>query len=95
MGETAGNLMDRDEMTQQISPTETVNLIDLLADFAEIGFGLACVVREFCAGPLASGRVFPVRLTQPLPERYVGACWAKDTPLSPCAREFLRLLQGA
>ena len=78
-----------------LTPAVELGAHSLLADFAEIGFGLACVVREFCAGPLASGRVFPVRLTQPLPERYVGACWAKDTPLSPCAREFLRLLQRA
>ena len=46
MGETAGNLMDRDEMTQQISPTETVNLIDLLADFAERSRGIVMLIMK-------------------------------------------------
>lgn len=78
-----------------LAPAVELGAHSLLADFAEIGFGIACVVREFCSGPLDSGRVFPVRLAQSLPPRYVGACWAKDVPLSPCAREFLKLLQSA
>ena len=38
--------MDRDEMTQQISPTETVNLIDLLADFAERSRGIVMLIMK-------------------------------------------------
>ena len=76
-----------------LAPAVELGAHSLLADFAAIGFGLACVVREFCEQALASGRVFAVSLDQPLPERYVGACWAKDVPLSPSAREFLSLLQ--
>ena len=78
----------------ELAPAVELGAHSLLADFAEIGFGLACVVREFCAQPLESGKVFPVRLAPPLPPRYIGACWAKDVPLTACASEFLSRLQS-
>ena len=40
------NLLDRDDMTQQISPTESVSVIDLLADFAERSRGIVVLIMK-------------------------------------------------
>lgn len=65
---------------------------DLLPGFAAIGFGLSCVVKEFCESDLNSGIVKPVNLTTPIPPRHIGACYPKDVPPTRAAVEFLRLL---
>lgn len=65
----------------------------LLAEFAEIGLGVACVVRQFCKEPLQQGRVFPISLQKPIPPRNVGACYRKGIPLTAEAEEFLRFLE--
>lgn len=65
---------------------------DLLTGFATIGFGLSCVVKEFCEKDLRSGVVKPVTLTSPIPPRYIGACWQSEVPLSRAGEEFLKLL---
>lgn len=65
---------------------------DLLTGFAAIGFGLSCVVKEFCEKDLKSGVVKPVALTFPIPPRHIGACRQKGVPLSRAGDEFLKLL---
>lgn len=68
---------------------------ELLPSFAAIGFGIACVVAEFCTRQLDEGVVFPVQLVPPVPPRSIGACWLKDMPLSAAAAELMRLLHDA
>ena len=77
----------------QLSPQIELGAHGLLPDFAAIGFGLACVVQEFCGKELADGTVFPVRLRPAIPPRAVGACWLCAMELSGAAKEFLRLLE--
>ncbi len=83
--------------TQGIEPAPEIELgaHELLASFAAIGFGIACVVEEFCTRPLEEGVVFPIRLVPPVPARSIGACWMKDMPLSAAAAELMRLLHDA
>ena len=78
----------------QLSPQIELGAHGLLPDFAAIGFGLACVVQEFCRKELADGTVFPVRLRPAIPPRAVGACWLCAMELSGAAKEFLHLLEG-
>ena len=73
----------------QLSPQIELGAHGLLPD----GFGLACVVQEFCGKELADGTVFPVRLRPAIPPRAVGACWLCAMELSGAAKEFLRLLE--
>ena len=72
----------------QLSPQIELGAHGLLPDFAAIGFGLACVVQEFCGKELADGTVFPVRLRPAIPPRAVGACWLCAMELSGAAKEF-------
>ncbi len=77
-----------------LEPRIELGAHSLLPSFAAIGFGLACVVREFCRKELEEGTVFPVQMKTPLPARFVGACWRADVPLTAAAAEFLRLVEG-
>lgn len=78
-----------------LAPRIELGAHSLLSSFAAIGFGLACVVEEFCQKELRDGTVFPIRLKKPIPPRHVGACWIKELPLSAAAAEFLHLLTDA
>lgn len=76
-----------------LKPEIELGAHELLAEFAAIGLGAACVVRQFCQRPLREGRVFTIPLETPIPSRFVGACYREGIPLSGAAEEFLRLLQ--
>ena len=65
----------------------------LLPEFAAIGLGVACVVRQFCSELLEAGRIFEVPLETPIPPRNVGACYRAGIPLTTEAEEFLRFLE--
>lgn len=78
----------------RLEPRIELGAHSLLPSFAAIGFGLACVVREFCRKELEEGTVFPVQMKTPLPARFVGACWRAAVPLTAAAAEFLRLVEG-
>lgn len=75
-----------------IQPEFELGSIDLLVQFARIGLGIACVIREFVAEELAKGTLHEIRLDVPLPPRRVGLVTLKDVPLSAAASRFLEKL---
>jgi DNA-binding transcriptional LysR family regulator len=75
-----------------IRPEFELGSIDLLVQFARIGLGIACVIREFVAEELARGTLHEIRLDVPLPPRRVGLVTLKDVPLSAAASRFLEKL---
>ena len=62
------------EQGVRLAPEIELGAHELLPSFAAIGFGLACVVQEFCQKELAEGVVFPLHLVPPVPARSIGAC---------------------
>lgn len=82
-----GNIMllDRNNMTRhyidaylnenQIVPNQLleVTTMDLLIEFARIGLGVGCVIREFVAGDLAAGRLIEIPLSAPIRKRTVAS----------------------
>ena len=76
-----------------LAPEIELGAHELLSSFAAIGFGLACVVQEFCQKALKEETVFPVDLSPAIPPRAIGACWWRSVPLSEAAAELLRLLE--
>lgn len=78
-----------------LTPEIELGSSDLLVEFAAVGLGVACVVREFVGPELRSGRLFEVRLTEELPARGAGIVTMKDVPLSRAAGEFARLLRSS
>ncbi|MVP01171.1 LysR family transcriptional regulator [Paenibacillus lutrae] len=75
-----------------IQPEIELGSLDLLLEFASMGFGLACVVREFAEDDLARMGLCEVRLEQPLPPRKAGIITLKDVPLNTAAKRFVELL---
>ena len=75
-----------------IQPEFELGSIDLIVQFARIGLGIACVIREFVAEELARGTLHEIRLDVPLPPRRVGLATLKDVPLSAAASRFLEKL---
>ena len=68
-----------------------VTSMDLLIEFAKIGMGAACVIREFVQKELDLKELLEVPLGIALPPREIGfACLKESMDLSP-VREFLAL----
>ena len=85
----SGNLMllDKNNITRHyIDDYMTVNDIvannllevttmDLLIEFARIGLGIGCVIKEFVKEDLDSGRLAQLKLDTPIHKRTVGFLW--------------------
>ena len=67
---------------------------DLLDDYAGIGVGIACVIREFTPSIGTEEGLFEIKLDKPVPERGVGVCYLEDISLSAAARRFVELVKG-
>lgn len=49
-----------------------VSTMDLLIEFAKIGIGVSCVIRDFVQSELDSGQLVEIPLQQPVPSRNIG-----------------------
>ena len=78
----------------RLKPEIELGAHDLLLQFADIGLGVACVIREFSQEWLASGRLVEVELAHPVPPRAVGLCTLRGMPQSSAAQRFIELLLG-
>ncbi|MGN0152997.1 MAG: LysR family transcriptional regulator [Lachnospiraceae bacterium] len=65
-----------------------INNMDLLIDFAAIGMGVACVVREFVASYIESGQVIEIPLDYDIPERTVGFIYNEHS-LNTTTKKFI------
>ena len=73
-----------------ISPSQIleINNMDLLIDFAAIGMGVACVVREFIVSYIESGQVIELPLDYEIPKRTIGFIYPEHG-LNATAGKFL------
>lgn len=67
---------------------------DLLVDFARIGLGIACVLRESALEEIEKGNLFEVKIKEGLPSRKLGICFMKNLSLSRAALAFIQMLQS-
>lgn len=83
--------VDRRFLERGVTLTPEIELgsYDLLLDFAEIGLGIACVIREFANERLQNGRLFEIKLESPLKKRAIGVCHLKSIALSTAAAAFI------
>lgn len=75
-----------------LKPAIELGSLELVADFARIGYGIGLVTREFVKKDLDEGTLFEVPLVDKLPERNIGLITLKDTNMSFAAQEFVELL---
>lgn len=65
-----------------------INNMDLLIDFAAIGMGIACVVREFVVSYIESGQVIEIPMDYEIPKRTVGFIYNEQN-LNATTKRFL------
>ena len=66
-----------------------VTTMDLLIEFARIGLGIGCVIKEFVKEDLDSGRLTQLKLDTPIHKRTVGFLW-QSSRTSKALDTFIR-----
>ncbi len=79
----------------ELEPIVEFGNIQLLAECALIGVGIACVTERFVADFLTRGELFVLRTEQRLPERAIAVQYPSQWPLSPQARQLVELIAGS
>jgi len=82
--------------TKGLSVTPDIELgsIELLAEFARLGYGAAFISRSFVQEDLLNGKLFELELDDPLPPRSIGFAVRQDRKLSLAADQFVRMVSA-
>lgn len=85
--------MDHYFMEHDILPSclLEISTMDLLIEFAKIGVGVACVIRNFIQHELETGQLIELPLQLPIHSRRIGYAYLEQTSLSLAAKQFLTL----
>ena len=98
-----GNIMllDRQNITRKfieayfsehhIEPAQVLEVpsMDLLIEFARIGLGIGCVIKDFVKEDLACKNLVEIPLTPPLAKRTIGFVYRKNTPPTRAMHAFI------
>lgn len=99
-------LLDKNNMTRQyidhylqenqIAVKDSIDIsdMDLLIDFARIGVGVACVIRNFVRNDLTNGNLVEIPLDIPIRKREVGFAYKAETKPSKSLGEFIRFYRN-
>ena len=94
-------LLDKNNMTRQyiddylqenqiiIKDSIDISDMDLLIDFARIGVGVACVIKNFVREDLENGTLMEIALGFPIHKREVGFAYKTTTKPSKSLAEFI------
>ncbi|MBS6465307.1 MAG: LysR family transcriptional regulator [Clostridium sp.] len=66
-----------------------VSSMDLLIEFAKIGIGAACVIREFVGQELKENTLIEIPMAEPIESRSIGFAYSNSHKLSKSALTFL------
>ncbi|WP_152398045.1 LysR family transcriptional regulator [Paenibacillus cellulositrophicus] len=75
-----------------LHPEFELGSLDLLVQFAQSGFGLTFITRQFITEELASGKLVEIPLAPPIPLRHIGIATLKNVPLSAASKRFIGFL---
>jgi DNA-binding transcriptional LysR family regulator len=76
-----------------VKPDIELGNVDLLAEFARLGYGAAFVSRAFVQEEVERGTLFELQLDDPLPPRSIGLATRRDMTLSVAAEGFVAMLR--
>lgn len=74
------------------SPEIELESLELLIEFAVIGTGIACVLRESALEHINKGQLFEVNIREKLPARDIGIVSMKNVLLSKAVKTFIEIL---
>lgn len=80
-------------LLQDITPEQQleVTTMDLLIEFAKIGMGVACVIRNFVEKELFDGTLIPFPINDTIPKRKIGFAYRKQTNPTLAMKKFSAL----
>ncbi len=76
----------------ELQPEIELASYELMGELARINLGVSCMVRQFCRQELQSGKLFELRLTEPVPARSIGMVSLKGVSLPPSVSRFVELM---
>lgn len=76
----------------ELQPEIELASYELMGELARINLGVSCMVRQFCRQELHSGKLFELRLTEPVPARSIGMVSLKGVSLPPSVARFVELM---
>ena len=94
-------LLDKNNVTRRyiddylqdnhIDVSDTIDISDmgLLIDFAKIGVGVACVIKNFVKKELTKGKLVELPLELPIPKREVGFAYKENVKHSKALETFI------
>ncbi|MGN1084030.1 MAG: LysR family transcriptional regulator substrate-binding protein, partial [Lachnospiraceae bacterium] len=71
-----------------------VSNMDLLIEFAKIGLGIGCVIREFVEKELQDGTLTELPPIHPIAKRTVGFAYNKNAAQSDSVKRFINFYKG-
>lgn len=66
-----------------------VNEMDMLIEFAKMGIGVSCVVRQFVEQELETGTLMEISLSNPVPSREIGFLYNEIQPFNDNILKFI------
>lgn len=78
----------------QVRDSIDISDMDLLIDFARIGVGVACVIKNFIRNDLANGTLVEIPLDVPIAKREVGFAYRTNTKPSKSLAEFIQFYKS-
>lgn len=99
-------LLDKNNMTRQyiddylaeqkIVPAKSIDIsnMDLLIEFAKIGVGIACVIKNFVAEELSDGSLVEILPDAPIPAREVGFAYKEYMAHSKSLQKFIDFIKN-
>lgn len=99
-------LLDEENITRQyvdsylkennieITHVLQVSNMDLLIEFAKIGLGVACVIKEFVLDDLKSGKITEIPLVTPIQKKEVGYAYSNNMPLTASMEKFVNFYKS-
>ena len=82
-----------ESMDVKVTPEFEVSSVELLAEMAKSGFGIACIPRRYILEQLERKELFEIKVSPAPPVRYIGIIVSKDVENYPFViKEFLRIL---
>lgn len=82
-----------EERGMKLAPEFELATSDMIVQFALRNLGIGCVVRDFAAEALESGRLFELRFNQMIPKRQFCVVTSNRAPLSAAAGKLLKIMR--
>ena len=81
----------RDHSIETGQILETSNM-ELLVEFAKIGLGVACVIRDLVEADIKNGTLTEIPLKQNISQRTVGFAYSQESAFNPSAEKFRQMI---